>query len=530
MLEQELERNTVLFAAGQLQKILSPNDEDHRNLVKKGMILYRQGSVFNVKSSPSIVTAKVQDVTPVSCELDLDFIQTSTCSCPNDGLCRHLLALFLYIYARVERVGTFLDTWNSGKSSNVLAHFHAAKKVKVDDASLDSWYEFFDSEYQEYRSSNNLQTAAGHYEVYFDRLVRKSPVKMEIKRFFIIHAALATALRILDLLNEKKTSQQMQYLAGAYINSLGKRISTELNEMKRYAMPFALDPLLDASVERFRELLFHSKEMPFERFSLYRNLWTALLNREKWINQERAYLQDRLKTEDLFGPECRLALAHLDFLQRNDESMSSFIEETGAEVYAFTFDWIGELANRKQWKRLSQWLDYIYTHAGEFFSSKLPFEEKRSAASFLLSVLQEYSIQTKEEDAYEKGCRVMLPYSYAEYSYFLAFRKQFKTWAELQMLIGFSIDEVDKETLKAAEKEAPESLLPLYHQFVRVEIGQKNREGYKKAVRKLKKVKKLYEKLKVKEDWEDYLEKLLQEHKRLRAFREELVKGKLIHA
>ncbi|MCD7034596.1 SWIM zinc finger family protein [Metabacillus sp. GX 13764] len=530
MLDSELSKDTVLHAAEQVKEYLSPNEEEHRALMKKGMILYRQGSVFNVRTSPSLVRAKVQDVTPVSCELDLEFFLASTCSCPNPGLCRHLLALFLYVYASYERVGTFLDSWNSGRSTQILAQFQRAKRTEIDDASLDSWYAFFEEEYKDYRDGKSLQTAAGHYEVFFDRLKRKAPQKVEIKRFFIIHAAVYTVLTILDLLAEKEKMHQNEYLAEAYISELEKRILTELGEMKRYAMPFALDPLLDESVERFRELLFHSKELQFERFSLYRHLWNGLLNREKYISRERADLEERLAKLDDFASECKLGLAHLDYLQRKDEALETFLEEAGPDLFPFTFDWMGDLTARKQWKSLSKWLDYVYSNAGEFFAASMPFNEKRRASSFLLTIFQEYSVQTKDEAAYEKGCQVMLPYSFSEYAHFLAFRKQFKSWAELHLLIGFSVEDMDKEMLRAAEKEAPESLLPIYHRYVWMEISQRNRQSYKHAVRKMKKIKKIYEKLKAKEEWEDYLAAMLQEHKRLRAFREELVKGKLIHA
>jgi uncharacterized Zn finger protein len=57
----------------------------------------------------------------------------------------------------------------------------------------------------------------------------------------------------------------------------------------------------------------------------------------------------------------------------------------------------------------------------------------------------------------------------------------------------------------------------------------KTRENYKMAVRYLKRIKAQYKKLKKEEAWENYIQHLSEEHKRLRAFKEELKKGKLIH-
>jgi sulfur transfer protein SufE len=58
----------------------------------------------------------------------------------------------------------------------------------------------------------------------------------------------------------------------------------------------------------------------------------------------------------------------------------------------------------------------------------------------------------------------------------------------------------------------------------------KNREHYKEAVRKLKKLRMLYKKLKRLSEWEEFLDILMTRTKRLRAFHEECRKGKLIDA
>ena len=60
-------------------------------------------------------------------------------------------------------------------------------------------------------------------------------------------------------------------------------------------------------------------------------------------------------------------------------------------------------------------------------------------------------------------------------------------------------------------------------------IERKNRKSYKEAVRYLKKLRTIYKKLNKKTTWEYYLENLLEDTKRLRAFQEECQRGKLVH-
>jgi uncharacterized Zn finger protein len=82
--------------------------------------------------------------------------------------------------------------------------------------------------------------------------------------------------------------------------------------------------------------------------------------------------------------------------------------------------------------------------------------------------------------------------------------------------------------LQPIEKDAPELLLPFYHQAVERYIAHKNRDGYKAAVKLLKRLSKIYKKMKREEPWEQFITALAVRNSRLRALQEELRKGKLI--
>jgi uncharacterized Zn finger protein len=103
-------------------------------------------------------------------------------------------------------------------------------------------------------------------------------------------------------------------------------------------------------------------------------------------------------------------------------------------------------------------------------------------------------------------------------------------WADLQAFIGFDLDSLGKDRIREISKKEPSILLPLYHQSITGHINMKNRDHYREAVRKMKKLRTLYNKLKRQEDWQLFLELLLEKTKRLRAFQEECKRGKLIDA
>ncbi|WP_208643817.1 SWIM zinc finger family protein [Paenibacillus barcinonensis] len=122
----------------------------------------------------------------------------------------------------------------------------------------------------------------------------------------------------------------------------------------------------------------------------------------------------------------------------------------------------------------------------------------------------------------------MLPHSRPAYEDAMHSRAQWRRWIDFQLSTGTEPLEFRVAVLQPIEKEAPELLLPFYHQAVERYIGHKNRDGYKAAVKLLKRLSKIYKKLKHDEQWEHFITTIAVRNSRLRALQEELRKGKLI--
>ena len=79
-----------------------------------------------------------------------------------------------------------------------------------------------------------------------------------------------------------------------------------------------------------------------------------------------------------------------------------------------------------------------------------------------------------------------------------------KPWIEMQIVQGYDPFTHRVNVLQPIEKESPELLLPYYHQAVEHYIRLKNRHDYKSAVRLLKRLEKVYKKMKQPERWEAF--------------------------
>ena len=75
---QEL-KDKLLPMSQSIQGELDPNQDESKNVVSKGLLLFRQNLVSNVKVRDEEVTAEVQDVTPVTLELNPE-LAGSVCS------------------------------------------------------------------------------------------------------------------------------------------------------------------------------------------------------------------------------------------------------------------------------------------------------------------------------------------------------------------------------------------------------------------------------------------------------------------
>lgn len=178
------------------------------------------------------------------------------------------------------------------------------------------------------------------------------------------------------------------------------------------------------------------------------------------------------------------------------------------------------LSQAKDWTRLTQWLTETGPLLANYRNHKLnsymaywdqAVQELPEAEQFLWDTLVD-----------------MLPHSKEIYQETLLAHGKWQEWMDYQLSTGREPLEFRVSVLQPIEKHAPELLLPFFHQAVERYILQKNRSSYKSAVKLLKRLSKLYKKMKQEERWESFITAFAGRHSRLRALQEELRRGKLI--
>ncbi|AIE61510.1 SWIM zinc finger family protein [Bacillus methanolicus] len=530
-------REMLEFAARNFQKILRAEAAEDANIVQKGLLHYRQGMVYKMKLEDEAVIASVQDVAPVDVRLDLNFLETSGCSCPAEGFCRHQLAVFFQAYSTIGSVADWLEEWRQPIKEKALASKWGLKRAKdllKRSAKLKASYENWIGTFED--SFKSIMTGMGEprpyvvpelFQIYMKRLNASSPIEQEWKNLYELCASVFTFLKLAEI-SEKygHTDEMVNRYYRHVFHSLIEKAMDAVDRLSIHSLPFAFDQFIEKLKDNTGELLFVPEFLKYEGIHLYRVLWDGLFKQSKWREEERASLTELVKRNGSLPPA--IALAHLNMLIRKDEEAILGLQRLGTDAVPYMIHWLELLTAQKAWKRMTPYAELFILQLNKYTKTLIGYHKRRDFTNLAIDVLTPFCVESSRYDLYERALLQTLPYSYREYEDFLFQQGQLEKWGELQSYIGFDVRDLPTDRIKTVQKEKPEILLPLYHQSIVRNIEMKNRTNYREAVRHLKKLRTIYKKMKRLEDFERFMAELMKKTKRLRAFQEECKRGKLI--
>lgn len=526
-------------AAESLKSLLWSEREEDANVVQKGLLIYRQGLVTNVRIEEELTTAVVQDVTPVQVELDLNFLQISTCTCPAEGFCRHQLAVFFQIYSQVGSVTDWVEDWRTPLQEKKLAQTFGLKKakdlLKIQGAmkpDYDAWTANFKESFHTIMGNGayikpHLVTEL--FRVYSRKIKAATPFEHEWKNLYFLIASLHSLNHLLQLGEDLDYSGEEvdRYYVDLFF-SLIDEIEGHIEKININAMPFAFDVFIDKLKDDSFFLLNDDLGLQEGRIVLYTTLWTELFRKQSWCEAELKKIDEHWEKQPRFA--LHIGYIHQNIMLGDDDKALDLLQPLKATAAPFMPIWFKYWTERNDWKRMGPFVEHFSTILHDYLQGMRDSYARMDRAKWAIRAVTPYIMKNNKHDLYEKLLIQSLPYSYWLYDDYLFTSGLYEKWADLQIYIGYTIDAIPSERIRFLQKEDPQVLLPIYHQSVQKHIAMKNRGNYREAVRELKKLRTLYRKLKRQKDWEQFLQLLLEKNKRLRAFQEECERGKLIHA
>ena len=360
---------------------------------------------------------------------------------------------------------------------------------------------------------------------------RKPELSAPLTRLFLLHTLLFIC-RSLTEPPEPRFGQQafMGYFTRTAYSDMHEKIGQLLAAGPLIAGNAAEAQLVDDTLDLLRKEMLAEPTPDVFYLNHYLQVW------RQWVDADITHaptLKEELQVlsaaQSKLGPASPFSSAwaagKLHFYLGDEEAAFQLLQKAkpfGSSVHygEHAVAFLQELADHEAWQPLIVWLEKLgptlNLYRGALLAAYSAFWDR--ALDHLPEAEPRLWLCLGE----------MLPYSRTIYLEQLHGRAKWDLWMDYQLTSGQEPLSFRVAELKPIEKEAPELLLAFYHQAVERYILEKNRHSYKSAVKLLKRLAKLYKKLKQENRWEQFLSGLQSRNNRLRALHEEMRKGKLI--
>lgn len=535
-------KDELVFFGELLDEALEPSSREDQAIVRTGHSLYGQEMADVTVENEAFIEGRVQDLTPHEVELDLNVLHHSKCSCGADSICSHRIALFFESFSSYGSVSDWISNWNGKKKQAPFIPagipIKTASQVFKEKALLENdyymWKDFAETSFSEI-VVNQLQPQPyimeGHMRQYMKLLKSKEPFDRNWRVFYQFATDLSTLFSILKLLSEYKSDSQSVRMFYPLAVDIAEELHGNVLYLSNQARPFSFDSLIEGLTEDTRRLLDGDDGIEYEKVELYRELWTYMLTTSSSRKAEFDRLEAKLTQNDLDENEKRsytIAAIHLALLDNRDSTAVDMLKSLGTSDCPYLFYWLDYFTDADTPARSVPFIEFLIAHVQGYLKSAGDYYKCTDFVRTFTRPIASSCSKLKRNDLLEKFFKETLPYSYWNYSTLLFELGQYKKWVEMQIYSGVTIDTVGQDKLKLIAASDPALLLPLYHQAVQYTVSMKNRPSYKQAVRYLKKMKALYKKMKQEQQFQQYVSYISDNTKRLRAFQEELQRGKLI--
>ncbi|RKN85785.1 SWIM zinc finger family protein [Paenibacillus ginsengarvi] len=511
--------------------------------VEQGLELQQKGSVYNTDVTASrCLVSKVQGEEAYSVKFDLDFFGLSECSCPYGGYCKHMAAVFFYAYSVYGRPDAFVKDWKqrqegqpAAKSSSKLSRQTAllpsaqpASLALKESASPEEWLSHIEREFTAFTARHSLwkYDTEEYYSAALQTALRPSTWWVpEAKKLLTVYGhlyALQKLERDYSAVGSPLTHRHVEVKDTA--NALETRLAETVDETDPEELGRRWPEHLLHVADIVSSALTEKPAAPIVRWmDVYRLLWTRLFLNPSWREGEIARIDALLAHADTWTEaehdDWHKIRAHFEVLLGRDKEARSRLGRLASFHPSEGLFYTAEFRRTGSWERLWSWLQWL-----------LP--QCRKADRDLFQTLCGYASEAAKElgleEEWARALVSMLPASYYVYTEFLVKTKRFRDWTDYHLAEKIAVFELYPADLKAAELHDPTVVFPLYHQTIERCIMQKNRPAYKEAIRLMKKLSALYHTAGLQDRYELFLRRLSVQHARLRAFREELTKGKLL--
>jgi hypothetical protein len=299
---------------------------------------------------------------------------------------------------------------------------------------------------------------------------------------------------------------------------------TLVSELAPDAMMPGEEAWADALISHVKARASSAERQLFEWEYMYLALCEKLSENRGWYERELTSMLETVGSGEESGDNpafLHIAIGMMYFFDKQDErSIYHFTQTNFERSQKVMYPCAAQRMEEGEWELVKHWMSFLFERVNKV-------KNGRTVGPFV-TLCRRADLDRPDLAVWTDYMTQLLPYSYSDLSDHWLDQKRYDEWADLQLLIGSRPEDVGAHALREIAKLAPRALMPLYHQSVEAWIQTRNRQGYRMAVKHLKKLEKLYKADKDMPRWNLYITGLVRKHQRLRAFQEELWKGKIV--
>lgn len=510
-------------------------------LYELGKDYYNRGRVEWTKLFGPRIYSVVDDGKKNTVIIHIDNFSKSTCACVKKHFCEHIAAVFLHYYEPWLMEKESLPNINLPPSGKKAFNPKPPPRLKkqaliipvTEEGPAERWHEYFEREYgrlvvateKDYRQyvANQLDEMCYPAMKFNDFITAVSVHSKNWPSFNRSLYRLHSILFFMTRLEKSVKKESLSFLGSFQISKIEVGLMDALNPVMSLKRREKYRPFIQKAVELVRENFLREKEQLFAWISIYRLMCVTLLDSREWLESETACLKEKMKGLKENGQGYYytvLGLAGLLMSANRSGDALAILQKLKEKNIEDMFFYLHELAGAKKWGKLLPWIRWLD-------------DEIRDANPALFEDVCEYCILAAKNsrfgEEFAKLVKSWLPDSFYFYADYLLAAGMFREWVELNIIYhAHGRQSINTSALRHLESSEPALLIPLYHQWAARLIEDKNRSSYREAVRLLKKLRSLYNSQKMGKEWERFISRLSLRYSRMRAFQEELRKGKLI--
>jgi hypothetical protein len=422
-------------------------------------------------------------------------------------------------------------------------HYETPEQKVQNTHSVQLWREYFSERFETFER-RKLQTVSFRdlvdgkdtsytfvhiYRDYYPALLNAGQFFDEdIALLYKYHVQIETLLRLFSFEAQYGVATYMQSNFDATVEKLCDQMYITLKQIDSKKLLKENKKLVEESLRNFQSLYEIPPKWGHLLFYLFQISWSLLYIEQAWVSKyEKQLLEEKEsgKTSQML----ELALVHFAFASGNEELAFKRLTQCEKKVDMVHYlVWMKLLVDKQEWDRLLLWLLDLKPYFLEGVGTYYYHSNSREFFHEYLSYFWKYAQHTGDEDQYEEMLIEFLPITFYEYGEYLMVIGEHERWVELQVIMGYSPELIQRKDLKEVVSFQKESALPIYHQAIDRLINERTRKSYQSAIKHLKTLRTLYFELGEEERFSQYINQIATVYGRLRAFQEELRKGKFI--